>query len=74
MFRVWVRAGPFKCYVTHIVAKAGKRVYKRYKLKRAGIGQHDIVTIYSLYVSIIRPVLEYACPVWHANLNTNRNP
>ena len=37
-----------------------------YQLKRAGIGQHDLVTI---YVSVIRPVLEYACPVWHTNLN-----
>ena len=34
-----------------------------YQLKRAGIDQHD------LYVSVIRPVLEYACPVWHTNLN-----
>ena len=38
-----------------------------YQLKGAGIGQHDLVTIY--YVSVIRPVLEYACPVWHTNLN-----
>ena len=37
-----------------------------YQLKRAGIGQHDLVT---MYVSVIRPVLEYACPVWHTNLN-----
>ena len=35
-------------------------------VKTAGIGQHDLVTI---YVSVIRPVLEYACPVWHTNLN-----
>ena len=28
-----------------IVAKAGKRVYMLYQLKRAGIGQHDLVTI-----------------------------
>ena len=39
----------------------------KYQLKRAGIGQHALVTIY--YVSVIRPVLEYACPVWHINLN-----
>ena len=39
-----------------------------YQLKRAGIGQHDLVTI---YVSVIRPVLEYACPVWHTNLNNH---
>ena len=37
-----------------------------YQLKRAGIGQHYLVTI---YVSVIRPVLEYACPVWHTKLN-----
>ena len=52
--------------VENIVAKAGKRVYMLYQLKRAGIGQHDLVTI---YVSVVRPVLEYACPVWHTNLN-----
>ena len=50
----------------NIVAKAGKRVYMLYQLKRAGKGQHDLVTI---YVGVIRPVLEYACPVWHTNLN-----
>ena len=49
-----------------IVAKAGKRVYMLYQLKRAGTGQHNIVTI---YFSVIRPVLEYACSVWHTNLN-----
>ena len=53
-------------HVENIVAKAGKRVYMIYQLKRAGIGQHDLVTI---YVSVIRPILEYACPVWHTNLN-----
>ncbi len=53
-------------HVENIIAKAGKRVYMLYQLKRAGIGQHDLVTI---YVSVIRPVIEYACPVWHTNLN-----
>ena len=41
-----------------------------YQLKRAEIGQHDIVTI---YISGIRPVLEYACPVWHRSTNPNRH-
>ena len=36
-----------------------------YQLKHAGITQKDLV---SLYVSVVRPVLEYACPVWHTNL------
>ena len=43
-------------HVENIVAKAGKRMYMLCQLKRAGIGQHDLVTIY--YVSVIRPVLE----------------
>ncbi len=45
-------------HVENIVSKAGKRVYMLYQLKRS-----------SYYVSVIRPVLEYACPVWHTNLN-----
>ena len=36
-----------------------------YQLKRAGIRQCDLLRV---YVSVIRPVLEYACPVWHTSL------
>ena len=36
-----------------------------YQLKRAGITQKDLV---SVYVSVERPVLEYECPVWRTNL------
>ena len=32
------------------------------QLKRAGFTQKDLV---SVYVSVVRPGLEYACPVWH---------
>ena len=32
-------------HVENIVAKAGKRVSMLYQLERAGIGQHDLVTI-----------------------------
>lgn len=52
-------------HVENIVKKAGKRLYMLYQLKRVGISQNDLVTI---YVSVVRPVLEYACPVWHTNL------
>ena len=52
-------------HVDNIVSKAGKRVYMLYQLKRAGISQLDLV---KMYVSVIRPVLEYACPVWSTNL------
>ena len=42
-----------------------KKLLKGYQLKRAGIRQTDLVNV---YVSVVRPVLEYACPVWHTNL------
>ena len=32
---------------------------------RAGISQLDLVTV---YIRVVRPVLEYAGPVWHTNL------
>ena len=44
--------------VENIVKKAGKRLYMMYQLKRAGISQSDLVTV---YLSVVRPVLEYAC-------------
>ena len=48
----------------NIVKKVGKRLYMLYQLKRAGITQKDLV---SVYVNVVRPVLEYACPVCHTN-------
>ena len=39
--------------------KAAKRVYMLYQLKRAGIRQTDLVNV---YVSVVKPVLECACP------------
>ena len=34
-------------------------------LKRSAVSVDDL---YYFYVSAIRPVLEYACPVWHTSL------
>ena len=55
-------------HVDCIVKKAAKRVYicYLYQLKRAGISQLDLVRVYT---RVVRPVLEYACPVWHTNLS-----
>ncbi len=46
------------------ISKAGKR-YLLYQLKRAGIPQGDLLTV---VLSVIRPVMEYACPAWHINI------
>ena len=52
-------------HVDSLVSKVGKRVYMLYQLKRVGFSQNDLVYI---YVAVIRPVLEYACPVWITSL------
>ena len=41
-------------HVDNIVKKAGKHLYMLYQLKRAGITQKDMV---SVYVSVVRPVI-----------------
>jgi hypothetical protein len=52
-------------HVDNIVSKTGKRLYVLYQLKRSGISQNDLLKV---YLSVIRPVVEYACPVWHTCL------
>ena len=55
----------WNAHVDELISKARKRVYMIFQLKRAGINQNDLIRI---YVSVIRPVVEYSCPVWHTNL------
>lgn len=52
-------------HVNHIVKKAGKRLYMLRVLKRSNA---DINTLITVYCVIIRPILEYACQVWHFNI------
>lgn len=49
-------------HINHIVAKASKRLYFLKQLKRAGVPQQQLL---HFYTAVIRPVLEYASPVWH---------
>ena len=37
---------PWNIYVENIVRKADKRLYVLYQLKRAGIAQKDLITVY----------------------------
>ena len=52
-------------HVRHISSKASKRLYALRILKQNGVQPSDLKTV---YCSFIRPVLEYACPVWHTSL------
>lgn len=45
----------------YIVKKANKRLYILRVLKKARVGRSQLLTV---YCSLIRPILEYAVPVW----------
>ena len=47
----------------HIAGSITLRFLKQ--LKRSGVGSDDLLYF---YVTVIRTVLEYACPVWHSSL------
>ena len=52
-------------HVENIAKKVRKRLYTLYQLKWTRVTQKDLVTV---YVSVVRPVLEYVCPVWQTNM------
>jgi len=49
-------------HVETILSKATQRVYFLKQLKRAGVPHAQLL---HFYLVVIRPVLEYAAPVWH---------
>ena len=53
-------------HVTRICSKASKRLYALRLLKRNGVQSCDLQKV---YCSFVRPILEYACPVWHSSLS-----
>ena len=52
-------------HIEAVCAKASKRLVALRSLKRSGVSPRDLRSVYSYF---IRPVLEYACPVWHTSL------
>jgi len=54
-------------HVRTICNKAASRIYFLKQLKRSSVEPEDL---FHFYATVIRPVLEYACPVWHSGLNT----
>jgi len=45
--------------------KAASRLHFLKQLKCSGAGRDDLLCFYG---TVICPVLEYACPVWHSSL------
>ena len=52
-------------HVAAICSKTASRMHFLKLIRRACINQEDAL---SFYTTVIRPILEYACPVWHSML------
>ena len=52
-------------HINIVCSKASARLYFFKQLKRSGVSADDLV---HFYVTVIRSVLEYACPAWHTSL------
>ena len=52
----------WNCHVSEISRKFASRLYFLRQLKRANIPTKDVLTF---YITCVRPVAEYACPVFH---------
>ena len=53
-------------HIHHIISKAQSRLFSLNILRRAKVSPKDIIQI---YCSKVRPVIEYAAPVWHSGLS-----
>lgn len=59
----------WNCHVAEISKKVASRLYFLKQLKRANIPTKDLLIFYK---TCIRPVMEYACPVFHEALPAMR--
>ena len=57
-------------HVANICSKLNKRLYFLKQLKQAGMSTGDLLCFYK---SVIRPVAEYACHVWHSSLTVEQS-
>ena len=55
----------WNCHIDSIIKKAKKRLYSLSQLKRSGLGTRELV---QFFCTCIRPITEYACPVFHDGL------
>ena len=60
----------WNAHVNYICTRASPRLYYLRQLKRSGMSSGDMITFYK---AVVRPVLEYACAVWHPGLTTHQS-
>jgi len=56
----------WEAHINAICAKVAPRLYYLKQLRRAGLPSGGFLLY--LYLTVIRPVLEYGCVVWHHGL------
>ena len=56
--------------VNYICAKASSRLYFLKQLRKYSTSIGDML---HFYTAVIRPVLEYACPVWHSSITKEQS-
>ncbi len=62
----WFKMG---CQLDHMLSSANRKLFALRWLKEFGVWDQESVIIYTGYV---RPVLEYAVPVWHSSSTTDQ--
>ena len=56
-------------HITNVCNKANKRLHYLKLLKRCSVSVDDLLHYYK---SVIRPTIEYACPVWQSGLTNDQ--
>jgi len=56
-------------HIDYIISKAVSRLYFLKQLKRAGLPSAHLL---HFYITVIRPILEYASPLWHPTLTKSQ--
>ncbi|XP_072023126.1 uncharacterized protein [Amphiura filiformis] len=56
--------------VNNMISKGSRRLYMLNRFKRLGLPVEDLVHV---FVSYVRPVVEYATPVWHSSLTAEQS-
>ena len=57
-------------HIDTIQVKAAKRLYFIKQLRRAGLSSDHLLQYYK---TVIRPVVEYACPLWHSSVSAEQS-
>ena len=57
-------------HIESMMKKANTRLHFMFQLKRTKLPADEIIKV---YVTLVRPLLEYACQVWHAGLTDQQS-